>query len=80
MNSEILVASSFECGHVLSILRVAFVRFGDTMSFDEHLHCYGTRLQFLDSSFETPEYRVRRPRDIETLETVSLDILDKRWG
>jgi len=35
--------------------------------FDEPLHCYSTRLQFLDCSVEMSEYRVCGPRGIELI-------------
>jgi len=50
VDRQILVASPFQGGHVLSILRVAFQRLGDTISFDEPLHCYVARLKFIARS------------------------------
>jgi len=78
MDTEIVTTCSFECGNVLGVLRVSLQWLRDTIPFDELVDTHLTSMEFRNSSFEIPENCFRRSCFVEAVETLSLDVFDKR--
>jgi hypothetical protein len=78
MNAEILITSTLECGNVLRILCVSLKWFGDTIPRDKFLDRHLISMEFRNSSFEIPENGFWRSRFVEAVESLSLDVFDKR--
>ena len=78
MDSEVLIASSFQGRHVLGVLRVPLQRLGNAIPFDEILDWDRSSVEALDGVLKTIDDRVRRPSRIKLFKTVPLNLLDKR--
>jgi len=78
MNTEVMITSSFECGNVLGVLRVSLQRLRDTIPFDELVDSHVTSMEFRNSSLEITENCFRGSCFVEAVETLPLDVFDKR--
>lgn len=74
MGDEVLVASTFECRHVLGILRVYLDWLQDLIPFNELMDIDFASVKFRNQSFQSTDNHVQELCLTKNLETATLDI------